>query len=312
MTKIYTLESVPSEITKSIFLAGPSLREDQQDQISWRVKAVQILETLGYDGVVFIPEYRDGYNANFDPKDIFNWESKCLNMADNILFNISRDISSGIYALTTNAEFGQWMSSGKCVLSTPINADKVQYQEKWAEELKVPIYHDLYNSIKHIIDKQGSGSLRCDGYKWIPLYIWENPVFQTWKTNLELSGNKLEEARIKDVFILPNGKVYSFRIWCNIFITKENRFKNNEFFITRPDICACLLYYPRPDPMETEIVLVKEFRTPVNNAEGYVYELPGGSVPSGIGNIETAIEELAEETGFVPKANKMESIDRKS
>jgi predicted NAD-dependent protein-ADP-ribosyltransferase YbiA (DUF1768 family) len=50
MTKIYTTEAVPAEITKSIFLAGPSLRADQQNKlISWRIKALQILETLGYD-----------------------------------------------------------------------------------------------------------------------------------------------------------------------------------------------------------------------------------------------------------------------
>ncbi len=308
MTKIYTTEAVPAEITKSIFLAGPTLRKDQQDKlISWRIKALQVLEALEYNGIVFIPEARSGsYDLDWD--NVTSWETKCLNIADDILFYINRNLQENLLGLTTNDEWGYWKDSGKCVLCTAVNADKVEYQEKWAKDLNVPIYHELYNSLKYIMDKQGEGALRNDGYRWIPLYIWNNPGFQTWKSNLEAAGNRLEEARVKDVAMKPDGKPYSFRIWCNIFIPKEDRFKNNEFFITRPDISACLLYYPRPDPLESEIILVKEFRTPVNNIEGYVYELPGGSVPTGIADIETAIEELGEETGFTPKLNKMEFI----
>ena len=40
---------------KSIFLAGPTPRE--KDIISWRNEAIKILENLGFDGIVYVPEY---------------------------------------------------------------------------------------------------------------------------------------------------------------------------------------------------------------------------------------------------------------
>lgn len=307
MKIVYSCEPIPGEINKSIFLAGPSLRQGQENLISWRIKALQILETLQYDGVVFVPESKTGNWDNLPYDKVNDWETRCLTIADNILFYINRNVEEGILGLTTNQEFGYWIKSGKCVLGTEPNADSVRYQETWAKKLNVPLYHDLYNSIKCILDKQGDGDLRKNGERWVPLYIWNLPSFKDWYNNLKTAGNVLEEAKIEDVFLLPNGSVFSYRIWANIYITQEKRHKNNEFIFSRPDISSCLLYYPRPDINYTEIVLVKEFRTPVNNNIGYVYELPGGSsVKPNVDIKETVIDEVSEETGFKLDISKLE------
>ena len=57
MKIVYTLDKIPNKINKSIFLAGPSMRDTNVG--SWRKKALEILKKLGYDGVVFVPEYAD-------------------------------------------------------------------------------------------------------------------------------------------------------------------------------------------------------------------------------------------------------------
>ena len=59
MQIVYTHEEAPLTFNKSIFLAGPSLRPGQEMK-SWREEAVKFLEEKGYDGVVFLPENRDG------------------------------------------------------------------------------------------------------------------------------------------------------------------------------------------------------------------------------------------------------------
>ena len=40
---------------KSIFLAGPTPRGENVE--SWRTKACNIIEQLGFDGIVYVPEY---------------------------------------------------------------------------------------------------------------------------------------------------------------------------------------------------------------------------------------------------------------
>jgi hypothetical protein len=91
MQVVYTGEEAPKTLTKSIFLAGPTPR-NKQEQESWRPDALKILEDKGYDGVVFIPEDRKGeFKLEYD--DQVGWEEKYLNMADCIVFWVPRDLT---------------------------------------------------------------------------------------------------------------------------------------------------------------------------------------------------------------------------
>jgi 8-oxo-dGTP pyrophosphatase MutT (NUDIX family) len=305
MILIYAQEAIPNEIRKSIFLAGPSLRPGQ-DGVSWRKKAIKILDLIGYDGVVFIPEARVGNFEDFNYEKQIIWETRALRASDNILFHINRNIKDELLGLTTNDEWGFWKNSGKCVLSTELNADKVRYQEWWAKELKIPAFHELFSALKHIEDIQ-EDYVRIDGERFIPQEIWKTPQFQSWYKQLKLNQNWISDAKVLNSYRIPsNNKIFAFSLWMNIYIREESRYKNNEFVFSRPDISSCVLYLPNEDVMKTEIVLVSEFRTPVNNMKGLVFELPGGSsMKDGVDPKQIMIEELEEETGFIPQIDKL-------
>lgn len=108
---------------KSIFLAGPTPREEKV--ASWRVAAVKKLEELGFDGVVFVPEY-----STWVPKtnyvDQANWEREALTEATVILFWIPRSLPD-MPGFSTNVEFGYWLHSKKVIYGRPDGAPKTKY-----------------------------------------------------------------------------------------------------------------------------------------------------------------------------------------
>ena len=108
---------------KSIFLAGPTPRG--KEVASWRVEAVRKLEELGFDGVVFVPEY-----STWVPKENYeeqaNWEREALTEATVILFWIPRSFPD-MPAFTTNVEFGYWLHSKKVIYGRPDGAPKTKY-----------------------------------------------------------------------------------------------------------------------------------------------------------------------------------------
>jgi len=127
---------------KSIFLAGPTPRSSTvmdgcgEGTKSWRPEAIRILESLGFDGNIFVPEPIEGESwPKYD--DQLNWEDNCLVYCDCIIFWIPRNMSN-MPGLTTNDEWGYWKDSGKCVLGAPKDAQKVRYQKWWAEKLSIP------------------------------------------------------------------------------------------------------------------------------------------------------------------------------
>lgn len=108
---------------KSIFLAGPTPRG--KEVASWRVEAVKKLEELGFDGVVFVPEY-----STWIPKENYvdqaNWEREALIEATIILFWIPRSLPD-MPGFSTNVEFGYWMHSKKVIYGRPDGAPKTRY-----------------------------------------------------------------------------------------------------------------------------------------------------------------------------------------
>ncbi len=144
MKIIYSQQPIPNRINKSIFLAGCTAREDQE--LTWRKEAINFLESIGYDGVIFVPEFEDtSFNTTdaFDYGNQIEWEDKCLSISDKIIFWIPRNLESNILGLTSNFEMGKWMSSNRVVLGFPPNADKMRYLIHHAEKLNIPIYNKL-------------------------------------------------------------------------------------------------------------------------------------------------------------------------
>jgi hypothetical protein len=91
---------------KSLFLVGPTPRSDAVP--SWRPTALEIIEKLGFDGTVLVPERRD-WRTKFGYVDQVEWEYQCLACCSRILAWVPRCMQT-MPALTTNVEFGYWLA----------------------------------------------------------------------------------------------------------------------------------------------------------------------------------------------------------
>jgi calcineurin-like phosphoesterase family protein/nucleoside 2-deoxyribosyltransferase len=133
-TEIYAEEDI-SKPGEKIFLAGPTPRS--LDIESWRPKMIEALREEGFEGHILIPEKRkpeEGYDYDAQVE----WEDKALKAADVILFWVPRK-KDNMPGFTTNIEFGEWMKSGKVVLSFPIKAEGMRYMEYKAREFDIPV-----------------------------------------------------------------------------------------------------------------------------------------------------------------------------
>lgn len=324
MHVVYTGQEAPKVVTKSIFLAGPSPRKDTDP--NWRPEAFDILKRLGYDGVVYAPIWPDGPQPKerFDYEGQVDWETRYLNQADVVLFWVPRDIDGEVYALTTNVEFGLWATSGKVVFGAPPTADKNEYLKHHAGQEGVPVFDTLEDTLAEAVKRLGNGLVRIGGEREVPLFVWHKPEFRTWYENQKNVGNRLDGAKVVWSFRVGKNKERSFlcALHVNVYIKAEDRNKVNEIVIFRPDISAIVAYcrpdrstfqYDKTRPLafmqDTEVVIVQEFRSPVNNVMAMVNEVPGGSsLKPGVNPSIVASEEMHEETGMQLAASRFRYI----
>lgn len=305
MKIVYALGEFPVCFDKSIMLCGPTPRSSSVK--SWRPEALKILEILGYDGVVFVPEmvsldkYGDNTSAIFYDWDRqIKWEYEAMKRSDCVLFWIPRDLKT-MPAFTTNDEWGYLKKSGKVVFGAPEDAPKTKYQKYYANLFNVPTSTTLVETIKNAMEMVKNGAMRHDGECKVPLMIWNLNSFQSWYLMQKSNDNKLKDAELLWNFKVGPNKdiIFAYVLWVNIWIEDEKRNKSNEFVFFRTDISSVVLYKKAENFRNTEIVLVKEFRSPVRNGSGMVIENPGGS---SFGSIlkasEVAAEEVFEETGL--------------
>lgn len=302
---VYTGEQAPQMYNRSVFLAGPTARQDKGnlkvDINSWRQKAVSHLDRLGFDGVVFYPEYAPDATTTPSYDDQVAWERKNLDRADCILFWVPRDLVK-LPAFTTNIEFGAYVNSGKVVLGTPQGAAKVRYMHWIMASMGQQFYPTLETSMDAVYEMTLEGAGRVLGERSVPQMVWNLDSFQKWYQSLLLNENRLDDSKILWAYQLPNGAVFAFSIWVKVWITAEERWKENEFIIARPDISMVLMFASPnlavQNVLGTEIVLVTEFRSPVRNSQGMVVELAGGSSFKPTSARQTALDEIKEETGL--------------
>lgn len=302
---IFSDQPIPQKIIKSVFLAGPSPRN--KDSLDWRHEALSLFEKNEFNGTIFIPVPKERFYGKEDSHDWtydnqVAWECHARSVSDTILFWVPREIEHtkkdlGMPAFTTNIEFGEDLHSGKIIYGRPDNAQKCRYLDKRIIEIKGVVYHKLEDLIIACIRNLGEGSLRQQGEVFVPLFIWNSEQFQSWYSQLKENGNQLINAKLLYHMKISGQHLFSFILSVNIWVESEQRFKSNEFVFYRKDISSILPYFKEGN--ETFVVLVKEFRSPVRNESGLVYELPGGSsLKSGINPQENAQHELEEETGI--------------
>lgn len=306
---VYAKEPHPTEVVKSVMLCGPTPRDN--GTTSWRPEALELLEKLGYDGHVLVPEPRDGKFTG-DYIDQVEWEDRALQMADLIIFWVPRDMRT-LPGLTTNIEFGLWADTGKCVLGTPPGAEHVRYLQWMAAKKKIPNYSTLEATLQEAVEKLGVGAFRKGGDAQIPLHIWSHPTFQEWLLSQKKVGNHLESARVLWTFRVGQQleKVFAWCLHVSVFIKSENRLKFNEFVLGRTDTSTIALYY-KPEMgtiMDVEFVLVREFRSPARTENGFITEFPSGSTSKTAG-VGSAVEELEEETSLKIDPSRLRQLDQ--
>lgn len=311
---VFADQEIPKEITKSIFLAGPSPRT--KDIFDWRHEALSLFEKNEFNGTIFIPVPKNRFYGNEDSTDWtydnqVEWECNARNVSDTILFWVPRDIKNGMPAFTTNIEFGEDLHSGKIIYGRPDNAEKCRYLDKRIVEIKEKIHNSLNTLVEQSVLKLGQGSYRFSGEVFIPLFIWYSEQFQSWYNQLKENGNKLVYAKVLHHVKFSNGYLFSFILSVNVWVEEEQRFKTNEFIFSRKDISSIIPFYK--EGSQTFVVLVKEFRSSVRNEKGMVYELPGGSaLQPNVHPQQNAQHELLEETGiYIEDINRFQFVKNK-
>lgn len=114
---------------KAIVLCGPT---DRKNKTEWRKQAIKILENLNFDGTIYIPEPNIKNFENYIEQ--VEWERNCYIYAKVILFWVPRKFPD-MPGLTTNVEFGYWLSTKKCIYGRPDWAERIRYLD-WLYELE--------------------------------------------------------------------------------------------------------------------------------------------------------------------------------
>ncbi|MBQ7308519.1 MAG: nucleoside 2-deoxyribosyltransferase domain-containing protein [Clostridia bacterium] len=135
---------------KSIFLAGPTPRSN--DTESWRPEAIRILKELGFNGEVFIPEFKTEVMQDLEYPQIIEWELEHLDKASIICFWVPRKLDT-MPAFTTNVEFGYHLKTGKVVYGRPDTAPKNRYLDYlYTREYQKQPFSNLKFMLKEIVD----------------------------------------------------------------------------------------------------------------------------------------------------------------
>lgn len=108
---------------KSLFLAGPIPRDE--NAISWKKEAIDILEKYGFSGTVLIPEKRV-FVAKSNYMEEVDWDLKALSLCDLIVFWIPRK-KPYMLGLTSNVEFGYYINKKNILYGRPDDADEISY-----------------------------------------------------------------------------------------------------------------------------------------------------------------------------------------
>jgi 8-oxo-dGTP pyrophosphatase MutT (NUDIX family) len=311
MKTVYVYQPFPHNFHSSVYLAGPTPRH--AEVCSWRPQALQLLESMAYDGVVFIPESQDGQRrGDYDRQ--MAWELDAMRRSDIILFWVPAERET-LPAYTTRVEFGLQVNSGKVILGIPKNAYKARYMEKLAKKYRIVAHDTLVETLGAALTTLGGGGKRSGVECLIPLDIWRTAHFQQWYLTQTSAGHTLEDVQnVEWVFRVGADRAFPLFIALHVAIKVrgEDRVKSNEAVIIRPSIVTVCAYCRGATRANDRFILVKEYRTSVMNAQGFVFEFPGGSSwQPGNDPMAVAMEELAQETGIRLARERFQILERR-
>ena len=311
MKTTYVFQSFPQSFHKSLYLAGPTPRD--ATVASWRPEALQLLKSLGYGGVIFLPESQDR-TRNGDYNQQIEWELEAMRRSDVLLFWVPAE-KDLLPAYTTRIEFGLQVHTGKVVLGIPQDAFKTHYMERLAKKYRIAAHGTLEETVQTALTKLSTGAERSGPECLIPIDLWRAPHFQHWYAAQTSAGHALVDVpNIEWVFRVGVDRAFPLFIALHVAIKVcgEDRIKSNESVIIRPSMVTVCAYCPGATRADDQFILVKEYRTSVINAEGFVLEFPGGSCwQPGIDPIEVAMDEFAQETGIRLTRERFQLLERR-
>ncbi|MFF9074605.1 NUDIX hydrolase [Streptomyces sp. NPDC014872] len=288
---VYAGEEPPEIYTASLYLTGAPL-DPESSRLAVHEAALQWRQpgTL----VVLLPHTRGG-PPHLDAASRLEWDRTQRARADEI---IHWHPQSGPAA-------EGWpegdLDDGRSVLGCPDGADPDGRRLRLlAEDLKVPTAESLPQAIALALERIGPGAPRAAGQRDVPLLLWRTPSFRAWLAAQEDAGNTLLGGRISWTFRVGPHRSHVL-LWAyaaRIHVAAEDRVKGNEVVLGRPDLTSVVAYRPAPRWQDTEIVLVREFRSPARTPDAYIREVPGGSSAKPGDPRLTAAAEFTEETGL--------------
>lgn len=312
-------DAIPEAFTRSVFLAGA-------DGAAWESDALEALERAGFDdGVIFVGDEVSEPDAN-------GWRAQTTKMSDAIVCYVPPAAGGavrgedGVWRPVESAggapsmspymatEIVRWVATGQLFVGAP--------EGSWADELcanathKVVPQRSLDDLAAKVFKAVKAGAERKAAERLVPLMVWRTPSWSLWYANLLRVGNRLDGAKVDWTFRVGPGGVFTlfWAVHADIWVESERRNKSNEVVVSRPDVCCTLAYLPGVQLLDTEIIVIKEFRSPCRNDHGFVYELPGGSSFKPQSDVyQTAAEELFEETGIrVEKSRLRKEMSRQA
>lgn len=164
VNRLYTLQNTEN-YENSIFLAGPTYRikdEENLNKRSWRKDAIDIFESLNFEGTLIIPEWIDDRKPEeWTYSKQVKWEVENLDKCVIILFWIPRNLKE-LPAFTTNVEFGYYLDNPKSIAGSPMNAEKNEYLIERFNMIGKTWSDNLEDLCKHAINLV---KLRTNKYK---------------------------------------------------------------------------------------------------------------------------------------------------
>ncbi|MEU6349672.1 NUDIX hydrolase [Streptomyces sp. NPDC047072] len=294
---VYLGEEPPEAYAASLFLSGFPAADDP----TWPERALaEATRQWCHPGtlVIFLPAARSG-SSRFDAPRRLTWEHVQRARADEIIQWVRDPLAA------SGQPFGAWLSAdaddGRSVLGGLTETEGAsQSLRLLAEELCIPIAGTLPQSILLALDRIGPGAPRSAGQRDVPLLLWRTPSFRAWLDAQEDAGNRLLGGRISWILrVGPNRShvflwAYAARVW----VGAESRVKDNEVVLGRPDLTSVVAYRPAPRWDDTEIVVIREFRSAARTPDGLIREVPGGSSFRPGDPRAVAAAEFTEETGL--------------
>ena len=150
--KIYFSDSeLPEDLGKSIFLAGPTPRK--LSVMSWRPKACEIIEELGFDGNVLVPEFSTP-SSKINYNDQVEWEWKGLQECTTVVVWVPR--KKDMEGFTTNIEAGTYIRDERMIYGRPDWADRCEYLDwLYGKFGRGKPFTNLHEMMKKVVEKAG-------------------------------------------------------------------------------------------------------------------------------------------------------------